>query len=322
MIRFTDPLSKATAPKFPPLGPTDRAVKQALLLAVSKIKKLYVAASVTRALEANDIDRAVSLIRWDVGEEFLMSVLPQHLRSAYELAGHDGAKWLATETGVTVTFNIITPQAVDWIRTHAAELISQWGDSSREAIRDMIVNAFQHPDTTTISRLAREIKTDGIGLTKQQTQWVANMRARLIADGRKPDQVDRMAERYSKRLLRMRTEMIARTELKRAQTEAQKEQWRQSIEAGLIDPNDSVMEWTTRIDPRTCEDCVELDGARAEIPGGEFRTDSGLVSSGPPEHPQCRCMLIVVPRDSKHKPSRAKPNDETPGIRPISTLRG
>jgi hypothetical protein len=36
----------------------------------------------------------------------------------------------------------------------------------------------------------------------------------------------------------------------------------------------------------------------------------------------CRCMLIIVPRDSKHKPSRAKPNDATPGIRPISTLRG
>jgi SPP1 gp7 family putative phage head morphogenesis protein len=322
-------IEKATAPKFPPLGPSEKAVRDALMFAVKRIRDQFVMRDVIRALERNDIDGAVELIRFEVGEEFLMSSLPAHLRAAYELAGHEAARVIATQTGTTITFNIITPQAVQWVMDNAGKLIKEWGASSREAIRDYIVRAFQNPDITTIPGLSRQIRESLIndlpaitGLTKQQAGWVANMRARLEAEGRKPDQVDRMVERYTKRLLKYRSEMIARTELKKAQIAAQQEQWRQAIEAGLIDPDETEMEWMTREDPRTCAECIELDGARAKLPDGEFRADSGLTSPGPPQHPSCRCAVALADVGAPHVPSTAKPNDDTPGIRPISTLRG
>jgi SPP1 gp7 family putative phage head morphogenesis protein len=288
VLIFTEPeIRKATAPRYPPLGVTDRAIRDSLLLAVARIKDLFVASQVVRALEANDVEGAIEIIRFEEGEAFLQSVIPSHLRGVYELAAAKAAKDLTT-AGMSIRFDIVNPQSVTWIRNHAAELITQWGQSSQQAIRDLILRAFE--DGIPPTSLARLIRDTGVGLTSRQALAVENMRRRLTEAGQLTvEQIQARVERYGRKLLRYRTEMIARTEVIRASREGQQALWRQAVERGLLDPSKALQEWVVAEDERLCPICAELDGTTAplEMP---FPEPGGM---GPPQHPDCRCTLVL-----------------------------
>jgi SPP1 gp7 family putative phage head morphogenesis protein len=303
MSRYS--ISKATAPKYPPLGPTERAVRDALMFAVKKIQDKYVAMDVIRALERYDIDGAVEMVRFELGEEFLMSALPAHLRKAYELMGVAAAAE-ASRHGVEYAFNIISPTALDWIRENAGSLIRQWGESSRAALRQLIAQAFE--EAIPYAKLARMIRDTGIGLTWRQARAVLMYRHRLAAEGVPASKIDAQAERYFKQLLKYRAEVIARTEITRAAEAARQEAWRQAIQRELLDPGRMEKEWLATNDARCCENCGDLDGTRAKMPDGHFVADGGTDGGiGPPLHPQCRCRTVAVPVGSKKMP-RAKVN--------------
>lgn len=306
---------KATAAKFPPLSISERAIRAAILDAISRIQASVSTQEIMRALEVGDIEGAVELVRFELGEEFLLSILPAHLRKAYEISGASAAVETGSLLGVGYSFNIITPRAVDWVRMHAGGLIQQWGDSSRDALRRLIAQGFANG--TTASALARQIKNTGIGLTWRQARAVLNMRHRLEADGVPASKIDARAERYFNRLLRERAEMIARTEITSAMTNARLEAWRQAADKGLLDTTHWEKEWLATQDARVCEFCADLDGSRAAVPDGVFVGDSGTIGgTGPGYHPRCRCTVMLVEIGSKPIP-RARPNiTGDPGIRP------
>jgi hypothetical protein len=239
-------LEKATAPRLPPLDATERAIAAAILAAVAEIRDQTVLANIRRALELNDIAGALEAIRFDMGEEYLRSIIPQQLRMAYEQTGIA----VARAPAIGYSFNILTPQAVDWVRENAGSMIRQWGDSSRDALRRIMADGFQNQVTAAV--MARRIKDSGIGLTWRQARAVLNMRHRMEADGIAAATIDARAERYFKRLLRYRAELIARTEMARASANARREAWRQAIGAGLLDTGRNEQEWLARIDARTC----------------------------------------------------------------------
>ena len=301
MIAFPEPVVKATAPKLPPLSTLERRIRTAILTALDRIQGEARYGDIRDALDRGDVEAAVEAVRIELGEAFLRSAIPQALRQAYEIEGDD----VATVLGYS--FDILTPQAVDWVRQNAGSLIRQWGDSSRDAIRNLIAESFRL--NVPVGTLARQIRQTGIGLTWRQARAVLNMRQRLMADGLDAAKVDARAERYFKRLARYRAELIARTEMARASEHARHEAWRQGIAEGLIDPSRTEQEWVATHDHRACDDCLDLDGTRASIPDGHFvsatGTDGGL---GPPRHPSCRCRATAVAVGSKPLP-RAQPNE-------------
>ena len=139
---------------------------------------------------------------------------------------------------------------------------------------------------------------DSIGLTADQTRWVANYRRALetadrralaykLRDARsdsavraavesgKPlaqDRIDRLVARYSERQLKLRAETIARTETIRAAHEAQDEAYEQVIESGL-DVDRLQAQWHAGAKPRTRDSHVTMNGQLRRHGGGPVCDD-------------------------------------------------
>lgn len=262
MIAFTEPISKANAPKQPPLTKLERQIRAVLLAALDKIQSSTKVSEIRDALDAGNVTAAVEAVRIDLGEDFLRSAIPSILRDQYELA----ADTVATDIGYS--FDILSPRAVDWVRANAASMIEQWGASSRIALSELIASNFQQ--NTPVAALARMIRDTGIGLTSRQARAVDNLRQSLAESGVKQATIDKRAERYARQLAKFRAELIARTETARASIHARQEAWRQGIASGLIDTTRSQQKWVATSDHRCCFPA----GTMVETPDGQRPIES------------------------------------------------
>lgn len=82
-----------------------------------------------------------------------------------------------------------------------------------------------------------------------------------------------------------RAEMIARTEVIRAISSAQKE--------ALVISGKKKWRWLTAMDERVCKICGSLEGKVVEI-GNPFVVIKGMPITSSPAHPLCRCSQEVV----------------------------
>lgn len=244
-----------------------------------------------RLLEGEEFDRVVDEIDWihidGPQAEGTRAVFPILLRDVMESSAQTAADILTRSPKLRVVgaFDVTNPRVTEWIRLHSAELVTEISEASRQAIRDLVARSYTEGiPAQTLARMIRQ----SIGLTTRQARAVANMRARMIADGKKAEMIEKATERYAARLLRRRAEMIARTELIKAETQGQLLLWQQQIEAGML-PGDVRKEWIVTPDDRLCPLCQDMDGATVPV-------DSDFVGGddGPPLHPNCRCALRLV----------------------------
>jgi hypothetical protein len=170
-----------------------------------------------------------------------------------------------------------------------------------------------------------------VGLTSQQAGYVQNMRADLLSgdparmegyfDRKRRDRrfdatvrkaiasgkpvskadVDRIAGRYADRLLQLRGETIARTELLTSLHAAQDEGLEQMIERGVIGRDAVTLTWDAAGDKDTRDSHRVMDGQKRQK-GQPFTTGNGHLlmrpgdrSMGAPakETINCRCRLEV-----------------------------
>jgi SPP1 gp7 family putative phage head morphogenesis protein len=268
-------------------------IQRAFLRAIAEVRNGTVLSRVRDALERGDIRAAFDAIPWEqVGEKTLRDSLPQSLRDVYERAGRYSAKRLGKQLEVSIRFDVTNPRATEYIRQHTAQLIREFGQTNRQTIQHILQRSFN--EGIPPAKTARMIRDTGIGLTTRQHIAVENFRRRLENDPEvdlNQAQIDSRAERYANRLLRHRTETIARTETISASVEGQKELWREARDEGLIDAN-TKREWIAVEDGRTDDICLDLDGEQAPLdgtyPGGIY---------GPPVHPNCRCAEKLVFED-------------------------
>ncbi len=177
---------------------------------------------------------------------------------------------------------------IDWARARAAELVRDVSTETRWAIR-RIVEQSVHAGTA--PRETAKLLESVVGLTERQAQAVARYRANLLAEDVKPATVDRLVSRYGTRLLKFRSQLIARTETIRAANEGRRAQWQRNVAEGTILPERWEREWVAIVpsDGRTCPYCEGQDGQRAPIDGTYPNGDDG-----PPGHPACRCTESLV----------------------------
>jgi hypothetical protein len=222
--------------------------------------------------------------------------------------------------GAQLAFDLRNPRAIAFLRTYRFELIREISRESVEAIRNILLRAFQeggHPWEQ--ARLIRNV----VGLTQRQANAIANYYRTLTGMGSQlrpaleralrdrrfdrsimraieeggfldPDQIDRMTQRYYDRMLTYRAETVARTETIRANSEGRHETWRQAVEQGLIDPQTTKRVWIPALGERTCPVCAAVpdmnpDGVGLDEP---FDTEEGPIMN-PPLHPRCRCVVAL-----------------------------
>lgn len=202
------------------------------------------------------------------------------------------------ERPVDRMFRYVSDKATDYARTRSAQLVRAIDDSNRIAIRQVITSAFTGPRT--VDQTARSLRQI-VGLHPRWARAVerfndTNFR-RLIKDGMDTDQArataDSMSEKYRRKLIRRRAEMIARTETQQAQNFGRESSWYATERAGLLDAR-AMKEWRTapmgsRYGP-PCPECTELRGTRVPW-NGTFANGRSM----PPAHPNCRCTAVLVP---------------------------
>lgn len=248
-------------------------------------------ASLEAALQAQDMAAAMTAVPWDALEEMQMPV-SEELSVILNKSGEAAARGLVTK-GIDIAFDTTNPNAVNWAKQHAAELVMQnIIPQSQEAIRDIIVRAFQEGiPPREAARLIREV----IGILPAHADAVEKYRQELMDKFKGfgyPDwqaQADRLAARYAQQLINYRANNIARTETIRAANRGQHELWNQAVDKGLLRKAEWVREWIADETERTCPICQALNGQRVPL--------DGVFPGGydmPPAHPSCRCSIGLV----------------------------
>jgi hypothetical protein len=217
---------------------------------------------------------------------------------------------------VGFSFQLTNQEAVRWAETHAANLVVGVSEETRAAIRLILVRLYQDP-TMGPDRAAREIRAI-IGLTRRQAIAVDNLRrmleqrrdlatiARDATSALSPQRrafwaeqqiktaavIDANVSRYADRLLRQRSETIARTESMTASNRGQQLLWEQARTVGLVDTETVQRELVVTPDVRLCEICAPMQGVRVKL-DQPFTLESGETFMIPPFHVKCRCTVIL-----------------------------
>ena len=249
----------------------------------------------------------MALLSLDVFSRSLVASLTTETRRVLDATIPLEARRLSQLTGGNIDFETVTQQAFTWAGRHAAARVTSISESTRDALREIVRNSFDlEGGALSRAQLAGQIQ-QSIGLSAPQAKALATFRSDLIAQGLTAKQIDQLTNRYSRRMIKHRAQVIAQHEGMTAGNEAQRRLWTESQRQGLLDSETYEREWVgIMMDGRICQVCWDLHGDRAEIRGSY---SNGL--SGPPEHVKCRCQERIVRKDSE-------PTDKPPWMRPLN----
>lgn len=205
-----------------------------------------------------------------------------------------GAPSVLLSTG----FDLIDPDVQARAEQQAARLVTQVTEEVRAFIADVTVQAVS--GDLTWAQAAARIRTR-IGLTDRWALAVekgrADVLARHLAAGMKPARAlalaDAHAERHRTRLVRVRAETIARTEIMLAQNAGRLDGWRRAQAQGLL-PVTARKRWIVAPDGtrrgKVCDVCAPLGKQPPVLLNEPFSTGYLM----PPAHPRCRCTAVIT----------------------------
>ncbi len=231
------------------------------------------------AIEANQLTAAEAAVKIGSFAENYGGLAPE-LRAAFLVGSGLAIRELA-QSGVSLSFNLINPYAVQYAETHLVDLVTPFKADAKELIAKFVSIAVS--GETTPQGAAKDIK-DLIGLDARRVQAADNFWRTLVEQDVPDKDIARRVGKYMDSLLRQRAEVIARTETMRAANAGQREAWNVAAGKGLIDKADYVRVWKVTWDERLCDECEPLDDTSV---GMDEEFDEG----DPPLHPNCRCTI-------------------------------
>lgn len=229
-------------------------------------------------------------------------------------------------------FGITNPETVRYLRDYEMSLVRGLTQDALGSVRTVIsAGVTEGRGPIDIARDVRQF----IGLTPSQTQAVMNYRRalenldrnaldRALRDQRfdptvrtaigngaslSPDYIDKLVERYQQRMLKFRSETIARTEAIRAVNAGNVQLWKQAAADGKVDAAGVTKKWLATHDGRTRHAHLTIpylnpDGVGLDEP---FKSELGPIRfPGDPNATaantiRCRCALFIRYR----KPAQA-----------------
>lgn len=239
---------------------------------------------IRNAMRSGNIDAAwLRAWREEYAEAINTRIAPAYMAVA-ERAGTTMTA-SAARRGLELPFAAAQQRTDAWIALRGAELVTDLTNSQALAVRNTLrVAAQAELNPRAAERFLRPI----IGLDPRSAQAVANRRAGLAAQGLTERVVERQTSAYADRLLRVRTNRIARTEMATAWNQANNDLIAEGQSRGAL--GTVTVEWYTAMDERVCAYCGPLHGT--VIPFGEsFPTEDGAAFT-PPAHPSCRCFVL------------------------------
>lgn len=177
----------------------------------------------------------------------------------------------------------------NWVASRVVEV----NDETIKCIKGLVNEA--HVKGLNAIELRNNIKQN-IGLTHNQEGWVRNYYERTylsvpIEDFKDLDAklayVNKLTEKYRKRVLNYRAMNIARTESINMANEASWKYYDEAANRNIIIRDEFELVWIVTPDDRLCDRCRPLANMTCPI-GGTFRNGKRC----PTEHPRCRCIVI------------------------------
>lgn len=252
---------------------------------------------IERLVRDGALDKIVLDLPWPELEDLLSkNISPQLIRAIKR--GADSAQAMTARAirekmGVEplLTFDGSNPRVDRYISRKTAELVTNVGRESKDAIKQIVRRAMT--EELDPLKVFQHIKRS-VGLNVRQENALANYRAGLIENG--TSGVEKKADAYAEKLLNDRARMIARTETMDAVNQGQVEGIRQARDLGFFGNKQPTKVWMVTDDDRTCDWCQEMDGVKtpldmpftARFGKGSVRIDK------PPMHPNCRCVFQLV----------------------------
>lgn len=269
-----------------------------------------------------------------VGVDQAAGKIAADIQAQYVAAGQRAAEWLdAKVPDRLVRFDAASPQIVARARMNQLELVQGFGLEQNQIARQITRRAIIESSTlgTNPRRVAQDFR-DSIGLTAQQTEWVANYRRALEQgdylratgyelssgqadrtlrrldrdDGRlTPAQVDDFVERYRQNAITYRAETIARTEALRNAHDGVDDAMRQAITRGDVRADQLEATWhagpatqDARPDHQAMDDVSVPVGQDFVLPDGTRMSGPGDKRGGAKHTANCRCTKSVAFRDA------------------------
>ena len=178
--------------------------------------------------------------------------------------------------------------AAEFAQMRAAAMVTAISEQTRAAIMSLIAEGVElglHPRI-----VARRVKELGLGLAEKGPHTYERVRRYKEAQeeaGVTGKKLEGRVKRFHAKMVRERSESIARTEMIGTQAAARQNVWNQERATGLI-PVGAVRVWIAGHGERTCPHCAAMDGSTAPL-GEPY--ENGVMS--PPLHPRCRCVEAV-----------------------------
>lgn len=276
---------------------TERVYMAAIFAWVEAIREPLTPDRTERLIEIGATELIVGLSPYETANATLRSELQEILGQIIERTGAEARDDLLPEKRLRkqafgTSFELDNPYSIPWIEEHAASAVTLISETTRQAIRVLLVEGFEAGIAP--AALARQLQ-EVIGLRPDQVETLDRMRNALSADGVSAEDIARQLERRSARMLRQRALLIARTETIAAENAGLQHSWEDAQDHGLLGPY-SVKEWLTvrPRGPHGSESCSALDGQRVPIRESFHDPVTGTDFYTPPAHPNCRSGMGIV----------------------------
>lgn len=197
---------------------------------------------------------------------------------------------------VVLSFNVEDTAAATWARSNAATMVKGVSDVTQRGMQEAIALGFE--DGIAPKKLSRNLQ-NMIGLSEFDAAAVSAVSAQSGASA---------GAALADRLIKRRSNVIARTETIRAANAGQSIFWQQAVNNGLLTGME-LREWIVTPDDRLCEICEPMEGQRVGL-NDEFETGDGDRVFSPPAHPSCRCAVGLTDKTDKPEVEKLSPIEQ------------
>lgn len=312
------------------------ALRDAFLASIQEITSKVQIGQVIKALERGDVQGAIDALYLDRAAYSAFERAIDQAFNDGGAATIDALGTLRDPSGAAfvVRFDARNPRAEQWLKSHSSELVTRIVDDQREAVRSVLVDGMakgDNPRTTALDIVGRINRATGkreggiLGLSQPQEVAVRNARQEL-QEGRfkdflqrarrdkrfdrtllkaletgkplTPAQIEKMINRYSVSLLKLRGDTIGRTEALASLNAAQHESLKQLVETGKVQANQIRRIWSSARDLRVRNAHRFAEGQSVGLNenfnvGGRFMAYPGDPAGGPENVINCRCIVNV-----------------------------
>ena len=230
-------------------------LQRTLFDALDTLKKQIPTASLVDLIEGGQLDQVLAAVKLELPD---LTALRDVIGT---IAGQSGR---VAAVGLNMRFDLVNERAVRWAGEYGSQLITEVNRETQQAVAEIVQRGFLEGQAPRVQALAIE---QVVGLHSRDAGAVTRYLSGLVESGVSERRAADLAGTYSKRLLRKRAELIARTETMRASNMGQQLAWDAAADTGLLIREETRKVWIVTDDDRTCSRCMSLEDATVPLDG-------------------------------------------------------